>query len=136
MRFRPSPPDEIFKLVAFVGVGLVAFIVYLLLVTFAVTIGIAPVAGATVGFVGGTTVSFFGNCRFVFRSCASTLVGRRFVVITLAGFMLNILLASLLTRWGVHYAVMTVIIFVVVSGFNYGGHRFWTFSETRAVLEA
>ncbi len=117
---------------AFGAVGILSFAVYLATVTAVVELGGHPVAGAVCGFATGTAVSFAGNCRWVFRVPASAMVGRRFLVTTLAGFAANVGLAWLLTAWGVHYALMTLIIFAVVPAFNYLGHRFWTFAAPPA----
>ena len=120
---------ELRRLVAFGLVGFAAFCVYLLLVAACVEAGASQVAGAVAGFAGGTIISFFGNCRFVFKTSPSAAAGGRFFVTTLVGFALNVALAWLLTSWGVHYAAMTLVIFLVVPGFNYLGHRFWTFAR-------
>ncbi len=120
--------EDVGPILKFGAVGFVAFLVYLLCVAITIHFGGGPVAGAVLGFVGGTIISFVGNCRFVFKAAPSLVAGRRFLVTTLLGFGLNITLAWLLTRWGVHYLMMTVIIFVLVPGFNYLCHRFWTFS--------
>jgi putative flippase GtrA len=120
---------ELRRLAAFGAVGFASFSVYLALVAACVGAGLGQVAGALAGFVGGTVVSFFGNCRFVFRASPSTVVGGRFLATTLAGFGLNLGLAWALTAVGVHYALMTLIIFLVVPGFNYVVHRLWTFAD-------
>jgi putative flippase GtrA len=127
-----SPHPELQRLMAFGAVGFASFCVYLLLVALCVSSGLNQIVGAMVGFAGGTVVSFFGNCRFVFKAAPSALNGGRFVATTLAGFALNVFLAWLLTSWGVHYVMMTIIIFVVVPGLNYLGHRFWTFAQPQA----
>jgi putative flippase GtrA len=128
-RFKLNP--ELRRLIAFGAVGFTAFCVYLLLVAACVEAGASQVAGAVAGFAGGTIISFFGNCRFVFKTSPSAAAGGRFFITTLAGFALNVALAWLLTSWGVHYAVMTLVIFLVVPGFNYLGHRFWTFAQSQ-----
>lgn len=124
--------NELSRLAAFGIVGFAAFLVYLALVAAVVETGGSPIIGAIFGFAGGTIVSFFGNCRFVFKAAPTALAGRRFFITTLIGLGLNIALAWLLTGLGVNYVAMTVIIFVVVPGFNYLGHRFWTFAGAKA----
>lgn len=129
MRSGLSSSSELSRLAAFGIVGAAAFLVYLALVTAVVETGGSPIIGVVFGFVGGTIVSFLGNCRFVFKAAPTALAGRRFFITTVVGFGLNIALAWLLTRLGVNYLRMTIIIFVVVPGFNYLCHRFWTFGE-------
>lgn len=129
MTRSPALSAEARRLVAFGVVGFASFCVYLALVALCVEAGLMQVAGALVGFVGGTIVSFFGNCRFVFRTSPSAVVGGRFAATTAAGFGLNLALAWALTAMGFHYALMTLIIFIVVPGFNYIGHRLWTFAD-------
>jgi putative flippase GtrA len=120
---------ELKRLAAFGAVGFASFCVYLALVAVCVGAGLGQIAGALVGFVGGTIVSFFGNCRFVFRAPPTTVAGGRFLATTMAGFALNLALAWTLTTLGFHYALMTLVIFLVVPGFNYVGHRLWTFAD-------
>ena len=124
-----SSAGELRRLLAFGCVGACAFAMYLMLVATVVESGYHPVFGVSLGFIGGTAVSFWGNCRFVFKAPASLIVGRRFLATTVGGLILNVALGWVLTKAGVHYAAMTVIIFAVVPAFNYLGHRFWTFSE-------
>lgn len=130
MRRGSSSSSELSRLATFGVVGFVAFLVYLGLIAAVVETGGSPIVGAGLGFVGGTIVSFFGNCRFVFKAAPTALAGRRFFITTLIGLGLNIGLAWLLTEIGLNYLEMTVIIFVVVPAFNYLGHRFWTFAES------
>lgn len=132
MRSGLSNSNELSRLAAFGMVGFAAFLVYLTLVAAVVETGGSPITGAIFGFAGGTIISFFGNCRFVFKAAPTALAGRRFFITTLIGLGLNIALAWLLTGLGVNYVAMTVIIFVVVPGFNYLGHRFWTFAGANA----
>lgn len=117
------------RIAAFGAVGLVSFIVYTAAVAAVVETGGSPVFGVIAGFVVGTAVSFYGNVRWVFRTPASAAAGTRFVVTTSIGLALNVVLAWLLTSWGVHYLPMTIIIFAIVPAFNFLGHRFWTFAE-------
>ncbi len=127
---------ELRRLAAFGLVGVAAFLVYLGLVAAIVETGGSAVIGAIIGFAGGTAVSFAGNCRFVFKASPTAVAGRRFLITTLIGFALNIGLAALLTQLGVNYIAMTLIIFMLVPGLNYLGHRFWTFSHPRVQPEA
>lgn len=118
------------RIMAFGAVGVVALVVYTAAVALVVETGGSPIVGVVAGFVVGTTVSFYGNVRWVFKTAASAAAWSRFVITTSIGLALNVALAWLLTRWGVHYLVMTVIIFAIVPAFNYLGHRFWTFAES------
>lgn len=129
MAHQKARERELRQLIAFGIVGLLSFCVYLLLVALCVAAGMGQVVGAVMGFLGGTILSFFGNCRFVFRASPSAATGARFAATTLAGFVMNVTLAFLLTYLGVHYVLMTTIIFLVVPGFNYLGHRFWSFAQ-------
>lgn len=125
MRAHP----EARRIMTFGAVGVVAFVVYTAAVALVVENGGSPILGVVAGFVVGTAVSFYGNVRWVFETSASAAAGSRFVITTSIGLALNVALAWLLTRWGVHYLVMTIIIFTIVPAFNYLGHRFWTFAE-------
>lgn len=117
------------RVATFGAVGIVAWAVYTAAVALVVETGGSPIGGVIAGFVVGTAVSFYGNVRWVFKSSASAAAGSRFVTTTSIGLALNVALAWLLTRWGVHYFAMTVIIFMIVPAFNYLGHRFWTFAK-------
>lgn len=127
---RSPKRTELAKLVSFGCVGLISFLVYLLMMTVVVETGGSPVLGAAAGFVGGTIVSFYGACLFVFKMAPSAYAGRRFVITTAIGFGLNIALAAAFTEMGLPYVATTIIIFVIVPVFNYLGHRFWTFAPS------
>lgn len=117
------------RIATFGAVGFVAWAVYTAAVAAVVESGGSPVLGVIAGFAVGTAVSFYGNVRWVFRTSASAAAGSRFLITTSLGLALNMALAWLLTRWGVHYLPMTVMIFMIVPAFNYLGQRFWTFAE-------
>ena len=86
---------------------------------------------ATVGAVGafcvGTAVSYIGNTVWSFEAQWNASSARKFVVVTLAGLVLNVALAYALKTAGLHYLVISLVILVIVPAFNFIGHNFWTY---------
>jgi putative flippase GtrA len=86
---------------------------------------------ATVGAIGafciGTAVSYIGNTVWSFEAQWNASSARRFVVVTLAGLVLNVALAYALETVGLHYLLISLVILVIVPAFNFIGHNFWTY---------
>jgi len=125
-----SNSHEIARVARFVVVGGVAFASYYGCMV--ATIGLTnsgQAAGAGVGFVVGTIVSYIGNSVLVFRARPTAGNLFRFWVVTLAGFVLNICIASILERLGFSPFFTALLIFLTVPVLNYLGHRFWSFRD-------
>jgi len=125
-----SNSHEIARVARFVVVGGVAFASYYgcMVATISLT-NSGQAAGAGVGFVVGTIVSYIGNSVLVFRARPTAGNLFRFWVVTLAGFVLNIGIASILERLGFSPFFTALLIFLTVPVLNYLGHRFWSFRD-------
>ena len=120
------PPHAI----RFVIVGAASFLSYLATMYLMVDrIGAGATAGAVAAFAVGTAVSYLGNAIWTFEAPLARDTAAKFLAVTLAGLALNVAIAWLLERAGVHYFVTTIVIFVTVPVFNYLAHRAWTFRQ-------
>ena len=96
-------------------------------------LGENQILGAFFGFILGTSVSYIGNRRYVFQTAAARGVAVKFWAVTTTGLGVNLFLAFVLERLGVHPLLTAFLIFVTVPFLNYAAHRFWTFrSAARA----
>jgi putative flippase GtrA len=128
-----SNSAEIVRIARFAAVGGVAFVSYYgcMVATIGLTnSGQGVAAGA--GFIAGTIVSYIGNSLVVFRARPTAGNMLRFWVVTCAGFVLNILIASVLEKLGFRPFFTALLIFLTVPVLNYLGHRFWSFREAGA----
>ena len=123
-----SNSHEIARVARFVVVGGVAFASYYgcMVATISFT-NSSQAVGAGAGFIVGTIVSYIGNSLLVFQARPTSGNLFRFWVVTLAGFVLNICIASILERLGFSPFFTALLIFLTVPVLNYLGHRFWSF---------
>jgi putative flippase GtrA len=123
-----SNSHEIARVARFVVVGGVAFASYYgcMVATIRFT-NSSQAVGAGAGFIVGTIVSYIGNSLLVFQARPTAGNLSRFWVVTLAGFVLNICIASVLERLGFSPFFTALLIFLTVPILNYLGHRFWSF---------
>jgi putative flippase GtrA len=119
------------QLIRFVLVGLVAAAVYVA-VMWLVVDGLRGrvLWGAFFAFVVATFVSFLGNAWWSFEARATASKAAWFFAINTAGLGLNMLIAWLLERAGVHWLLISLTVLVVVPMFNFAGHRLITFARS------
>jgi len=86
--------------------------------------------GAFFAFVIATFVSFLGNALWSFDSRATAGKAAWFFAINTVGLGLNMLIAWLLERAGVHWLLISLTVLVVVPMFNFAGHRLITFARS------
>jgi putative flippase GtrA len=86
---------------------------------------------AFLAFVIATLVSFVGNALWSFSARLSTAKGAMFFAVNTVGLGLNMLIAWLLDRAGVHYLLISLTVLIVVPLFNFAGHRLITFARPR-----
>jgi putative flippase GtrA len=119
------------QLVRFVLVGLVAAAVYVAVMWLVVDrLGGRVLWGAFFAFVVATFVSFLGNALWSFDSRATPGRAAWFFAVNTAGLLLNMLIAWLLERAGVHWLLISLTVLVVVPMFNFAGHRLITFARS------
>ena len=75
-------------------------------------------------------VSFLGNALWSFEARATLGKAIWFFAINTAGLGLNMLIAWLLERAGVHWLLISLTVLVVVPMFNFAGHRLITFARS------
>ena len=119
------------QLIRFVLVGLVAAVVYVAIMALVIDGFGGPVLlGAFLAFVVGTAVSVLGNALWSFGARPTPGKAAWFFAINTTGLCLNMLIAWLLERAGVHYLLISLTVLVVVPLFNFAGHRLITFART------
>ena len=119
------------QLIRFVLVGLVAAVVYVAIMALVIDGFGGPVLlGAFLAFVVGTGVSFVGNAIWSFGARPTPGKAVWFFAINTTGLCLNMLIAWLLERLGVHYLVIALTVLIVVPMFNFAGHRLFTFARS------
>ncbi len=119
------------QLIRFVLVGLVAAAVYVAVMWLVVDrMGGRVLWGAFFAFVVATFVSFLGNAWWSFEARATAGRAAWFFAVNTAGLGLNMLIAWLLEREGVHWLLISLTVLVVVPMFNFVGHRLITFARS------
>ncbi len=119
------------QLIRFVLVGLVAAAVYVAVMWLVVDrLGGRVLWGAFFAFVIATFVSFLGNALWSFDSQATPGRAAWFFAVNTLGLGLNMLIAWLLERAGVHWLLISLTVLVVVPMFNFAGHRLITFARS------
>ena len=119
------------QLIRFVLVGLVAAAVYVAVMGLVVDgLGGRVLWGAFFAFVVATFVSFLGNAWWSFGAQATPGRAAWFFAVNTAGLLLNMLIAWLLERAGVHWLLISLAVLIVVPMFNFAGHRLITFARS------
>ena len=119
------------QLIRFVLVGLVAAAVYVAVMGLVVDgFGGRVLWGAFFAFVIATFVSFLGNAWWSFGAQATPGRAAWFFAVNTAGLLLNMLIAWLLERAGVHWLLISLAVLIVVPMFNFAGHRLITFARS------
>ena len=117
---------------AFLGVGAIGTAAhYALLIALVASSIMGPVAASSAGFVLGAFVNYALNYRYTFRSIKRHSVTLpRFMVVALAGFVINSLVMVLLTGpAGLYYLLAQVLATGVVVVFGFTMNLLWTFGR-------
>ena len=118
------------QLIRFFAVGGLAAVTYV--ATMAVVVdgfGGRVLLGAFLAFVIATLVSFVGNALWSFGARPTAAKAAMFFAVNTVGLGLNMLIAWLLERAGVHYLLISLTVLIVVPLFNFAGHRMITFAR-------
>lgn len=93
----------------------------------------APPAFAAngVAFMFANVMSYILNSRFTFRTPASFLGYRRFLLVSLVSLALTLAITSLVEFLGWHYAVGLLMVIFVVPVLNYMVMKLWAFTPAR-----
>jgi putative flippase GtrA len=118
------------QLIRFFIVGGFAAIAYVAVMAVVVDgFGGRVLLGAFLAFVLATLVSFVGNALWSFGARLTPAKAAMFFAVNTAGLCLNMLMAWLLERAGVHYLLISLAVLIVVPMFNFAGHRLITFAR-------
>ena len=118
------------QLIRFFMVGGLAAITYVAVMAIVVDgFGGRVLLGAFLAFVLATLVSFVGNALWSFGARPTPAKAVMFFVVNTVGLGLNMLIAWLLERAGVHYLLISLTVLIVVPLFNFAGHRLITFAR-------
>ena len=93
--------------------------------------GRGVLVAAFFAFVIGTAVSFLGNALWSFEARPTADRAVMFFAINTTGLGLNMLIAWLMERAGIHYLLISLTVLVVVPMFNFAGHRIFTFGGAK-----
>lgn len=123
-------PGTARQLIRFFVVGGLAAVTYVAMMAAVVDgFGGRVLLGAFLAFVIATLVSFVGNALWSFGSRLTAAKAAMFFAVNTMGLGLNMLIAWLLERAGVHYLLISLTVLIVVPLFNFAGHRLITFAR-------
>lgn len=118
------------QLIRFFVVGGFAAVAYVAVMAAVVEgFGGRVLLGAFLAFVIATLASFIGNALWSFGARLTPARAAMFFAVNTAGLCLNMLIAWLLERAGVHYLLISLTVLIVVPMFNFAGHRLITFAR-------
>ena len=118
------------QLIRFFMVGGLAAVTYVAVMAIVVDgFGGRVLLGAFLAFVLATLVSFVGNALWSFGARLTPAKAAMFFAVNTVGLGLNMLIAWLLERAGVHYLLISLTVLIVVPLFNFAGHRLITFAR-------
>ncbi|HTR87102.1 MAG TPA: GtrA family protein [Reyranella sp.] len=118
------------QLIRFFLVGGIAAVTYVAVMAIVVDgFGGRVLLGAFLAFVLATAVSFVGNALWSFGARLTAAKAAMFFAVNTVGLGLNMLIAWLLERAGVHYLLISLTVLIVVPLFNFAGHRLITFAR-------
>ena len=119
------------QLIRFFVVGGAAAIAYVAVMAIVVDgFGGRVLLGAFLAFVLATLVSFVGNALWSFGTRMTAAKATMFFAVNTVGLGLNMAIAWLLERIGVHYLLIALTVLIVVPLFNFAGHRLITFARS------
>lgn len=89
-----------------------------------------PVIGSGAAFIIMTAVSFLINVRYTFKSSFTSQKFVRFLLVSLVGFLLNLLLIFLVVHiLSFHYFIGELVTVLVIPLVNFILNNYWTFQE-------
>ena len=119
------------QLIRFFVVGGFAAVAYVAVMAIVVDgFGGRVLWAAFLAFVLATLVSFVGNALWSFGARMTAARAAMFFAVNTVGLLLNMAIAWLLERAGVHYLLISLTVLIVVPLFNFAGHRLMTFART------
>ncbi len=116
------------KFVRFAVTGLLLTAVHTLLATLFIKLvtPIPPLANG-LAFTGATVLSYLINTHWSFSARLSGRTFRKFFMVSVAGFLLAVLVSWLMQRAGFHYLLGILAVAVCVPPITFLLHNFWTY---------
>ena len=92
-----------------------------------------PVAGSTLGFLGGAIINYFLNRIFTFDSDASHVVALpKFLTVAAVGMAINVAIMAVLTKvFAIQYLLAQITATLLVLIWNFLANRYWTFADSK-----
>ena len=90
-------------------------------------INVPVVAATLVAFIIGALVSYGLNTRWTFEASLTPRNFVRFLVVTLIGLGLSMLIAWALNVIGIHYLLISLLIIILIPVWNFIAHGAWTY---------
>jgi putative flippase GtrA len=116
------------KIAKFSGIGVLNTLIHTALVVLSVErFGIHPSIANALAFVAANMFSYWANRRWNFKTRASIGQYGRFVLVSLAGLVITMLVSGLAEWAGWHYLVGLGLVFVALPAFTFVLHWRWTF---------
>jgi putative flippase GtrA len=117
----------------FAGVGVMGTAAhYLTLIILVELVNLTPVIASSCGAIVGALINYMLNYRFTFNSdIAHTKALTKFMIVALAGFVINLAIMWLFTSVMVfNYMIAQIIATSAVLTGGYTGNRIWTFKSS------
>lgn len=109
-------------------VGLLATALHIALVSLLVETRVCEAVAANgLAFIGANLSGYVANTRWSFAQRLSFASWQRYLLVSLAGWLLSMLIAALVQRAGGHYLLGVALVVSVVPVANFLGHRLYTY---------
>ncbi len=113
-------------------VGVLAMATHYVLVILLVNFSITPLIANLFAFIGAFQVSYWGHSSWSFSDLSASRRDsfRRFVIISVSGFLLNELLFFLFLKFtDIPYQISLLIVLPFVAGLTFLFSRYWAFAR-------
>lgn len=125
---RISPDSLLSKLAKFSGIGLINTLLHTCVVVALVeSLQAHPAMANAIAFTIANIFSYWANQRWNFKTPGSVQQYGRFLIVSLAGLGITVLVSSLAAWAGWHYLIGLGLVFVALPAFTFALHYQWTF---------
>jgi len=90
-------------------------------------VGAEPSVANGIAFLCATTVSYLINTLWSFSAPVGVATIRRFVLVSMLGFVAAMLVAGMVEGWGGHYVIGILAVAVSVPPLTFALHSLWTY---------
>ena len=128
MTLRIAPDSLSSKVAKFSGIGVINTLIHTATVVLSVEqFGVHPSLANAIAFVIANSFSYWANRRWNFKTAASLGQYGRFLLVSLAGLAITVLVSGLADWAGWHYLVGLGMVFVALPALTFLLHWRWTF---------